>query len=115
MVDESSGAAVVIFLRRLGYDVLSASEIMRQAEDEDVLRLAEKDERILITNDKDFGELIFKSEKAHAGVILMRLRDESPENRVRVLQAVLDHHLERIPGNFIVATEKNLRVRHFEA
>ena len=113
MVDESSGAAVVEILRRLGYDVLSVSEDMKQADDQNILAEAEKEGRILVTNDKDFGELIFRSGKAHAGVIFLRLRDESSANRVRVMKTVLDNHIERIPGNFIVATDRGLRVRHF--
>ena len=111
IVDESSGGAVVEALRQLGHDVLSVAEEMKQASDEDILNIATKDQRILITNDKDFGELIYRGWKSHSGVILLRLSDESPANRVRVLKAAIKKYVERLPGNFIVVTEKKIRIR----
>jgi predicted nuclease of predicted toxin-antitoxin system len=111
IVDESTGKAVVQLLRQLGYDVLAVSESMSQASDADILKRALENSRILITNDKDFGELIYRSGKAHAGVILLRLSDERSANRVRVVRTVLEHHLGRLSGNFVVASEKRLRVR----
>lgn len=111
IVDESTGKAVVQLLRQLGYDVLAVSESMSQASDADILKRALENSRILITNDEDFGELIYRSGKAHAGVILLRLSDERSANRVRVVRTVLEHHLGRLSGNFVVASEKRLRVR----
>jgi predicted nuclease of predicted toxin-antitoxin system len=63
LVDESTGAAVVEYLRRSGHDVLAVAETMRQEEDPPILTLAFDEARILITNDKDFGELIFRTGK----------------------------------------------------
>ncbi len=68
----------------------------------------------LVTNDKDFGELVFRSGQAHAGVILLRLHDESPSNRTRVVQAVLQQCGEALPGRFVVATDTHIRVRPVE-
>ena len=67
--------------------------------------------RILITNDKDFGELVFRSGKAHHGVLLLRLHDESSASRVRVVKVVLENHADRLAGHFIVATEGRVRIR----
>lgn len=53
--------------------------------DTDILSIANKDNRILLTTDKDFGELVFKEKLVHSGVILLRLKDESVENKKRVL------------------------------
>lgn len=53
--------------------------------DTDILSIANKDNRILLTTDKDFGELVFKEKFVHSGVILLRLKDESVENKKRVL------------------------------
>jgi predicted nuclease of predicted toxin-antitoxin system len=111
LVDESTGSAVASYLRAAGYDVLSAAESMSQAIDELVLDKAVEEQRILITNDKDFGELVFRSGKKFFGVILLRLRDESSENRVRVTKAVLKNFSDRIKGNFLVASEKRVRIR----
>ena len=111
LVDESTGKAVVRHLRHLGYDVLAAGEIMPQADDPHVLSLALQEKRILITNDKDFGELVYRSGQGHHGVLLLRLQDESQGNRVRVTTAVLEQCGERLAGCFTVATETTIRVR----
>jgi predicted nuclease of predicted toxin-antitoxin system len=65
----------------------------------------------IITNDKDFGELVFRSDQAHFGVVLLRLHEESQANRVRVVKAVLDQYANRVVRDFIVATEGSIRVR----
>ena len=111
MVDESTGTAVVEYLRSVGHDVLAVAETMPQAEDLDILARAHGEERILVTNDKDFGELVFRSRQAHHGVVLLRVHDESSANRVRVVKAVLDEHADRLVGHFTVATEGGVRIR----
>ena len=111
IIDESTGAAVVEYLRGAGHDVLAVAEIMRQADDPDILTLALSESRILITNDKDFGDLVFRSGKAHHGVLLLRLRNESPTNRVRVVTLVLKRYADRLAGHFVVATESAVRIR----
>ena len=111
IVDESTGAAVVECLRGAGHDVLSVAETTPQASDQDILAQAASERRILVTNDKDFGELVFRSGKAHSGVVLLRLHDESAANRVRVVMAVLEQHADRLSGSFTVATEGHVRIR----
>ena len=114
MVDESTGMSVVSYLRSQGYDVLAVAEDMPQADDADILAQATSEERILITNDKDFGEIIFRTGQTHAGVLLLRLRDEGTANRVRVVKTVLEQHAGRLAGCFIVATESGVRIRSTE-
>jgi predicted nuclease of predicted toxin-antitoxin system len=111
LVDESTGAGVIEFLRGLGHDVLAVSETMPQADDQGILSRAESEARIVVTNDKDFGELVFRSGQAHHGVLLLRLRDESAGNRVRVVKALLEQYGDRVSGRFVVATEWNVRMR----
>ena len=97
LVDASSGRAVV--------------EEMPRAVDLAILERARAEARVIVTNDKDFGELAFRSGHAHAGVLLLRLRDESPANRVRVVASVLAGWAEWLTGSFVVATERGVRVR----
>jgi len=111
LMDESTGASVADYLRRAGFDVLFVGETMQQADDADILAQAAHENRILMTNDKDFGELVFRSGRTHAGVVLFRLQDESQDNRVRMAQIVAGEYPERLPGNFVVVTEKGIRVR----
>lgn len=111
VVDESAGVAVVEYLRAVGHDVLAIADVMPQADDQAILARAAEEGRILVTNDKDFGELVFRSGYGHRGVVLLRLHDESAANRVRVMQAILNQYLDRLPGHFTVATEGRVRIR----
>lgn len=111
IVDESTGASVIEYLRKAGHDVLAIRETLPQALDSDILTLAETEERILVTNDKDFGDLVFRSGKTHHGILLLRLRDERRQNKIRIIESVIDQYGSRLKGNFVVATERGVRIR----
>ncbi len=85
ITDENLGIKVPQYLKSLGYDVISAIEVALSRPDTDILDIANKEDRIILTTDKDFGELVFKEKLAHSGVILLRLKDESVTNKKKVL------------------------------
>ena len=114
LVDESTGRAVARFLREAGHDVVIVGEEMPGAHDELIMERALAEGRILVTNDKDFGEKVFREKRQHAGVLLLRLADERAENRVRVVRAVISQHGDRLPNAFTVATERSVRIRRGE-
>jgi len=72
LADESCDFTVVRSLRNDGYDVLTVAESFPSAPDLQVLKFAVEEERILLTEDKDFGEWIFSQGKAMNGVLLIR-------------------------------------------
>lgn len=111
IVDESTGSSVVANLRTAGHDVLAVAEAFLQADDQDILTRAMSEKRVLITNDKDFGDLIFRSGQTHHGVVLSRLRDERAANRVRVVRNLLERYADRLPDHFTVVTEAGVRLR----
>jgi predicted nuclease of predicted toxin-antitoxin system len=111
IIDESTGSGVVNYLQSQGYDAVSVVDIMPQADDIEILRYAYAENRLVITNDKDFGDLIFRSQEPHQGIVLLRLQDESGINRVSVISRVIAQYAEHLPGRFTVATEKNIRFR----
>lgn len=111
LVDECTGTSVVAYLREAGHDAVAVADVMPEADDEDILNYAVTEERVVVTNDKDFGEMVFRSKRPHRGVVLLRLRDERAENRVRVMEAVLARVSERLLDHFVVATEAGIRVR----
>jgi predicted nuclease of predicted toxin-antitoxin system len=80
IVDECTGPTVAKWLAIEGHDVISISPDRKGISDKEILKIAVSEERILITNDKDFGELIFKNNHSHCGVILLRLSDETATN-----------------------------------
>jgi len=111
LVDESTGMAVVKFLRGEGHEALAVAEVMPQADDTEILAKASAEHLVVVTNDKDFGTLVFRGRRANAGVLLLRLRDESAAQRVAVVKAVLASHIDDLPGNFVTASETHIRVR----
>lgn len=111
-MDESTGDAVANELRRLHHDVVSIHEQSPGVEDSTVLNIAVLKDRLLLTNDKDFGELVYRSGLPHHGVVLFRLRDERAANRIRMLREVLKLPKDKLTENcFIVVSESKIRIR----
>ena len=79
--------------------------------DPDILELARRESRILLTNDKDFGLLIFHLQLPHHGVILFRLRDESRENFLKRMDGLLQQYDERLINHFTVVADDHVRYR----
>ena len=82
LVDESTGKKLHSFLIGKGFDTKFVPDSIPRAIDKDVLKFAEKEKRILVTNDKDFGELVFRLNKPSYGVVLMRLIANQIKNQV---------------------------------
>jgi len=110
LVDECTGPAVSQWLRLKNHDVVSVFDEIRGTDDRNVIQKAFEQNRILITNDKDFGELVFREKRPHKGVILLRLEDERPANKIAVLQRLIEKYEKSIPENFIVVTETTVRI-----
>ncbi|MBI2507688.1 DUF5615 family PIN-like protein [Candidatus Woesearchaeota archaeon] len=114
LVDESTGRKLVSSLREKGYDTEYISEDLLGADDEIVLEEALKDDRILITNDKDFGEIVFRRKKHSKGVILLRLNIDNPENRLKLLLYVIEKLGVELSGKFLVISEAGIRMRKID-
>lgn len=80
--------------------------------DNEVLNTARRESRILLTNDKDFGELVFLQRKSTNGVVLFRFETEDALEKVKVLRKVLPRYAEKLPRHFTVISEKRIRFRY---
>jgi len=109
LVDECTGPGVAQRLRSLGHDVISIYDECRGVPDADVLALAYRSGSILITNDKDFGELIHRGGGAHCGVVLLRLSDERPVAKIRALDRLLGAAIA-LEHRMVVVTDEQIRV-----
>lgn len=105
LIDENLSKKLARFLNQLGYPTLRVRTINPGIDDYQVLELALSKVSILITSDKDFGELVFKEKLAHCGVILLRLQDETPDNTIRVIQTLVPQ-FDELKNRFMVVTEK---------
>jgi len=92
--------------RRAGSPALSRPGLP----DDEVLAIANSEGRVLITDDRDFGELVFRYRQPHAGVIYFRLQDTLIATRLARLAAVLDRYPQEL-SDFVVVTNQRMRAR----
>ena len=112
-MDECTGPAVSAWLVGHRHGAVSIYQHERGWSDIEVLRKAVDESRILITNDKDFGEMVIRSKEPHVGVILLRLEDERTASKVDVLGRLFEQYAGQFSGNFLIATEKSVRITRF--
>jgi predicted nuclease of predicted toxin-antitoxin system len=109
LANENFPAEIVHHLRRRGDDVLYAAEEMVGAPDIELLRRALADDRIVLTFDRDFGELVFRNRQpAASGVVLFRLRQQPPDLTLNFLLAVFDSN-PQLRGMFSVCSPGQFR------
>ena len=97
-------------LADLGHDVLSARERFPNASDEALLALAREENRVLVTEDKDFGELVFLRGLPHPGIV--RLVEMTPRERAEAMRTLIERHADKMrDGAIIVVTETRVRIR----
>lgn len=111
LANENISGGLVQGLRAAGHDVIAAKESMRGADDSIILERAQLELRILLTQDKDFGELAFRSGlSADCGVILFRLSRDQPDAETRrMLEAIKSR--DDWAGNFSVVENTRIRMR----
>lgn len=96
-------------LKEDGIDILSVKEILPGAGDEEVLSISIKENRILITFDKDFGEWVFRQKVSPKGIILLRFLPKSVDYITSELRMLLKKDIS-FQGHFTVVDEKKIRV-----
>lgn len=109
LVDECTGPKVAQWLRDQGHVVFSVYEEARGIEDDAVIGKAYDEDWILITNDKDFGEKVYREKRPHRGVVFMRLADERTANKIAVLERLLTGYADKLKDQFVVVTETRVR------
>jgi predicted nuclease of predicted toxin-antitoxin system len=116
LVDECTGPKVATWLRKQGFEVFSVYHNARGISDDEVIEKAFIENWILITNDKDFGEKVFREKKPHRGVIFLRLENERASIKIDTINRLLKSYKDRIVDNFTVVTETKVRfarISHF--
>ena len=98
LADEGVDSAIVSRLRSDGHDVVYVAELSPGITDEAVLELANADERILMTADKDFGELVFRLRRVAFGVLLVRLPGLPSTGKADAVAQVIGSTVSRCPG-----------------
>jgi predicted nuclease of predicted toxin-antitoxin system len=111
LADESCDFNIVRFLRKEGYDVSSIVESHSGAADEFVISLARKEERILMTEDKDFGHLVFTQGLPATGVILIRFFPKERKEIGKTIVNLIKKEQDKLKNSFVVVQGKSVRIR----
>lgn len=111
LADESVDNEIVLRLRRDGHDVGYVAEMSPGIMDEEVLVLASEENTLLLTADKDFGELIFRQGYIKRGVVLYRLAGLSSQDKAEIVSLAISQHGNELLAAFSVITEKAVRIR----
>lgn len=112
LVDESVDFRIVKALREEGYSVKAIVEMSPGKSDAQIMELALKMEAIIITEDKDFGELSFRLQKRNLGIILLRLGNLPIHERIQKLNGLLERYSSRLENRFTVISPQKLRIRN---
>ena len=110
LADESCDFSVVRSLRAAGHDVLAVSEVALGATDEEVMALASREKRILLTEDKDFGQLVFAAAQSASGVIFIRYPVTARSTLPNVVLDLVGKEQDRLYGAFAVLQPGRIRV-----
>lgn len=117
LIDEDISPKLADFLKELGHSAIHIREIQTSLEDHQILELAVTRESIVITEDKDFGELVFKNKQSSKGVILLRLENQTVQNTKKAVGWFLSQYQsDKIESRFVVIAEKagtfTVRISH---
>jgi predicted nuclease of predicted toxin-antitoxin system len=111
LADENIDRPIVERLRKDGHLVLHVAEMQPGIPDEQVMQKANQEKALLLTADRDFGELVFRQDRAMYGVILIRLAGLSPHRKVKIVSAALQKHGEALANSFTVIDRSSIRIR----
>ncbi|HVT60535.1 MAG TPA: DUF5615 family PIN-like protein [Thermoanaerobaculia bacterium] len=111
LADESCDFAVVRALRAAGHDVVAVAEVARKIEDAEVIDRAVRESRVLLTEDKDFGQLVYAGARESSGVILIRFPPSARPALPSLVLETIGQHGEQLAGSFVVVKPRRVRIR----
>lgn len=111
LADENIDGRVVAGLRAAGFEIAWVAEAQPGAHDESVLAMADDAGAILITDDTDFGELVYGRRLVTAGVVLVRLHGLDGQTKTSILEHMLREHGDHLQRAFTVVDRRQIRVR----
>jgi predicted nuclease of predicted toxin-antitoxin system len=111
LADECVSAALVAHLRAMGHDVSYIAELAPAEADSSVMAHAQREARLLLTEDKDFGELVFRRGGAVPGLVLIRIDPERATLTSGRLDAAITRFGDSLFGRYTVVQEARFRSR----
>jgi predicted nuclease of predicted toxin-antitoxin system len=111
VADENVDQPIVTRLRAAGHTVLAVVEMEPSISDEEVLEIANEREMVLLTGDKDFGELVYRDRRYAFGIVLIRLAGQAATAKAELVASVVEEHADRLVHAFTVISLNNVRIR----
>lgn len=111
LADESLEYPLISFLRENKIDIIAVRDIMRGSTDADILDFAFNNDLLIITSDKDFGELTFRLKRPNCGIILLRLTEVDTTSKGNLLLNAIEKLTPDIKNKFIVIDKLKIRIR----
>lgn len=111
VADENIDKEIVDRLRADGHDVLFIAEDDPGIDDQTVLSRSRQTDGVLLTIDKDFGDLVFRQRLLHSGVLLIRLAGVRSDMKAGLVAATFDRHGKELSSGFAVLSKRSLRFR----
>lgn len=109
LADVNVERRVVELFRSQGFEVMWIPDFDCSMTDEELLAIAKSQNRILITNDKDFGELTFRQHKTSAGIILLRIAGEHIDKKLEMIRILLEQHVAKLSNQFTIVSDHKFR------
>jgi predicted nuclease of predicted toxin-antitoxin system len=111
VADESVDYPIVRRLRQAGHTVWAVAEMEPGIADTVVLEIANQQGVIMITGDKDFGELVFRDKRYAFGVILLRLAGLAAAVKAEIVTDAINQHRDKLTNAFVVIGPRSVRIR----
>ena len=111
LADEGLDLPLVELLRKRGHQVIYAAEEMNGASDNAILQRAVEENCILLTKDKDFGEMVIRKQKNSNGVILIRIEKLNLRHNCLLIADLIDKYSSELSNSFTVIQEDKIRIR----
>ena len=113
IADECVDFGIIRMLRANGVEVYSILEETASIQDVDVLKIANEQETILLTEDKDFGELVFRLKMPNHGVILVRMMENSRAEKIKKVVNVILQHYVQLKDAFSLITDDKVKIKKY--
>lgn len=114
LVDVGVGKSIENYLCEKGYDTKVVRKIDPAMSDDNIIRLAATEKRMVLTMDKDFRELVYHSRMDHCGVLLLRLEDATVPEKLQIVQFILDTYSSKIANCFCVFQKNKFRIKQIK-
>jgi predicted nuclease of predicted toxin-antitoxin system len=110
LADVNVEKPIVDYLSKQGYDIKWIPDYDCEMFDEDLLQMANEEQRILITNDKGFGDLVIMQKKLSAGAILFRVKGQESQEKIKLMRKLLMGYRDKLLDHYIIISKSKIRV-----